>query len=162
MIPSSYLLHSSCLACSSLLRCSFHRAILATMVRGLLFNFAGLRASKYMFEELLEVILRAPMAFFDTTPVGRIMNRFSKDLYTIDEDLVSSLRSYLTTVMPVLSTIIVVTSVTPMFIVGLVPCFFFYAHQQNFFTMTYRELSVLTRLADHQFVLCSRKHLMDA
>ena len=96
-----------------------------------------------MFEELLEVILRAPMAFFDTTPVGRIMNRFSKDLYTIDEDLVSSLRSYLTTVMPVLSTIIVVTSVTPKFIVGLVPCFFFYAHQQNFFTMTYRELKRL-------------------
>lgn len=140
----SLVLYSTYLSCVlTLLGCSVHSAIFATMVRGLLFNFAGLRASKYMFEELLEVILRAPMAFFDTTPVGRIMNRFSKDLYTIDEDLVSSLRSYLTTVMPVLSTIIVVTSVTPKFIVGLVPCFFFYAHQQNFFTMTYRELKRL-------------------
>jgi ATP-binding cassette subfamily C (CFTR/MRP) protein 1 len=118
----------------------FFSAIFVTLVRVLLFNFAGLRASKVMFEELLEVILHAPMAFFDTTPIGRIMNRFSKDLYTVDEDLVVSGRSYLTTMAQVLSAIVVTTSVTPQFIIGLVPLLFFYVHQQNFFTMTYREL----------------------
>jgi len=118
-------------------------AIFATLVRLLLFNFAGLRASRVMFDELLDVILHAPMAFFDTTPIGRIMNRFSKDLYTVDEQLVESGRSYLTTMAQVLSAIVVVSSVTPKFIVGLIPLLFFYVHQQNFFTMTYRELKRL-------------------
>ena len=96
-----------------------------------------------MFDELLDVILHAPMAFFDTTPIGRIMNRFSKDMYTVDEQLVVSGRSYFSTMAQVLSTIVVVTSVTPKFIFGLVPLLFFYLHQQNFFTMTYRELKRL-------------------
>ncbi|KAL7549875.1 hypothetical protein ACHAWF_013132, partial [Thalassiosira exigua] len=118
-------------------------AIFATFCRLLLFIFAGLRASRKMFEELLDVILRAPMSFFDTTPIGRIINRFSKDLYTVDEQLVVTARSYLSTMISVFSTIFVVTAVTPMFLVGLVPIIIFYLHQQHFFAITYRELKRL-------------------
>ena len=105
--------------------------------------FAGIRASRVLFNDLLDVILRAPMSFFDTTPIGRIMNRFSKDLYTVDEQLVVSLRSYLVTMTSVLSSIVVTTSVTPQFIFGLIPLLFFYVHQQKYFTMSYRELKRL-------------------
>ena len=37
--------------------------------------------------DLLRAVLFAPMAFFDTTPLGRVINRFSKDIYTIDEQI---------------------------------------------------------------------------
>lgn len=121
----------------------FFSAIFATFVRLLMFNFSGLRASKVMFDDLLDTILHAPMAFFDTTPIGRIMNRFSKDMYTVDEQLVVSGRSYFSTMAAVLSTIVVVTSVTPKFVFGLIPLLFFYMHQHNFFTITYRELKRL-------------------
>ena len=96
-------------------------AILATFLRLILFVRVGLRASRSMFENLLDRILEAPMSFFDTTPIGRIINRFSKDMYTVDEQLVSSGRSYLTTMLSVFSAIFVVTSVSPMFLVGLGP-----------------------------------------
>lgn len=101
-------------------------AILATFCRLLLFVLAGLRASKSIFEKLLAVTLEAPMSFFDTTPVGRIINRFSKDMYTIDEQLVVAGRSYLSTMISVISTMFVVTTVTPMFIIGLVPIMIYY------------------------------------
>lgn len=58
-------------------------AILATFLRLILFVRVGLRASRSMFEKLLDRILEAPMSFFDTTPIGRIINRFSKDMYTV-------------------------------------------------------------------------------
>ena len=60
---------------------SFSSLSFATFCRLLLFVLAGLRASRSIFEKLLDVVLEAPMSFFDTTPVGRIINRFSKDLY---------------------------------------------------------------------------------
>lgn len=61
-------------------------------------------------------------------------------MYTVDEQLVVTGRSYLSTMIQVFSTIFVIIAVTPWFLVGLVPIIIFYLHQQAFFTMTYREL----------------------
>ncbi len=44
----------------------------------------GLVASAIIHNRLLNQVLRAPMAFFDTTPIGRIVNRFSADMDKID------------------------------------------------------------------------------
>lgn len=43
------------------------------------------------------------------TPTGRIVNRFSKDVYTLDGKLVSTMRAYFSTLANVFATIIVVT-----------------------------------------------------
>ena len=80
------------------------------------------------------------MSFFDTTPIGRIINRFSKDIYTVDENLPDTIRSYLATLSSVVGTIAVICFVTPKFIVCLLPISLFYMSQQNYFSKTYREI----------------------
>lgn len=84
-------------------------AIITMFIRVFMIFMSGLRASRLLYVNLLEVILKAPMAFFDTTPVGRIVNRFAKDMYNIDEKLVATMRSYLATLSSVIGTIVVVS-----------------------------------------------------
>lgn len=53
----------------------------------------ALRAAKIMHSIVLQNVLKAPMSFFETTPIGRIVNRFSKDIDIIDNDLPVTLRA---------------------------------------------------------------------
>lgn len=53
--------------------------VLFTFLRSLNNLTASLRASKLVHHDSLSSLVRAPVSFFDTTPVGRILNRFAKD-----------------------------------------------------------------------------------
>lgn len=61
--------------------------IVCNTVRYAMAYIGGMRASRKIYVALLDRILHAPLRFFDTTPVGRILNRFAGDLETIDSDL---------------------------------------------------------------------------
>ncbi|CAI5495595.1 unnamed protein product, partial [Closterium sp. Naga37s-1] len=60
---------------------------LLTLLRAFSFARAGMTAAHRVHRELLAAVVRAPLAFFDTNPSGRILNRFSSDLYTVDDSL---------------------------------------------------------------------------
>lgn len=60
---------------------------LITLVRAFLFAFAGIKAAKYIHDTLLKSVVYTNFQFFDVAPLGRIMNRFSSDIYTIDDSL---------------------------------------------------------------------------
>ncbi|PKC07157.1 P-loop containing nucleoside triphosphate hydrolase protein [Rhizophagus irregularis] len=49
--------------------------------------YGSLQASKKLYNQLLVRVIKAPLRFFDTTPIGRILNRFSKDFEIIDSIL---------------------------------------------------------------------------
>ncbi|KDO25421.1 hypothetical protein SPRG_09363 [Saprolegnia parasitica CBS 223.65] len=72
-------------------------SVLMIAVRALTVSLAGLRASKSLFNELTQSLLRAPMRFFDTNPVGRILNRFSGDMSQIDDDISFSIGYFFAT-----------------------------------------------------------------
>jgi len=99
-----------------------------------------IRASSEMHSSLLLNMMRSPMAFFDVTPIGRILNRFSKDIDTIDILLPMNIRSYVQVSLMVLSTIGLIIALLPMFTVVLVPCVIFYYFCQTVYVRTYRQL----------------------
>jgi len=117
--------------------------IVAIFLRLIFIMLLGLRASRKIYSNLLHVIMHAPMSFFDVTPVGRIVNRFSYDVYTIDSQLMTAARSYLTTILSVVSALVVNIGVFPAFTIGIIPLICYYIAQQRFFTVTYRELKRL-------------------
>ncbi|KAF9329230.1 hypothetical protein BG006_007662 [Podila minutissima] len=100
----------------------------------------GIRSARVMHQEMLHSVLRSPMMFFDTTPMGRILNRFSKDQSIIDEVLPRSFSGYFRTMFQVIAVLVVVTLSTPSFVVVIVPFGLIYLWLQRYFLATSREL----------------------
>ncbi|XP_010191647.1 PREDICTED: canalicular multispecific organic anion transporter 1, partial [Mesitornis unicolor] len=98
------------------------------------------RASRVMHQQLLSNILRVPMSFFDTTPTGRIVNRFAKDIFTIDETIPMSFRSWLSCFMGIISTLLMISLATPFFVVIIIPLSIFYYFVLRFYVSTSRQL----------------------
>ncbi|KAJ1965755.1 hypothetical protein GGI12_000547 [Dipsacomyces acuminosporus] len=95
-------------------------SIVGITIRTLMQFWSSLKASKTLHATLLHAILRAPVRFFDTTPAGRLINRFSKDMETIDQNLTSSLWIFITEVISSVAILVVIAVITPAFTVGAI------------------------------------------
>ncbi|KAL7329191.1 hypothetical protein PS15p_207334 [Mucor circinelloides] len=78
-----------------------------------------LGANKALYAELLHRVFRAPLRFFDTTPIGRILNRFSKDFETIDSNIPNDLLNFVIQWVIIVSSMITVSSVLPVFLIPM-------------------------------------------
>ncbi|TBU41809.1 P-loop containing nucleoside triphosphate hydrolase protein [Dichomitus squalens] len=86
----------------------------------------GLRASRLMFEQLLNNVVRATMRWYDTTPQGRLLNRFSKDIETIDTSLGQTLRSISESLASLVVSLVIITVIFPLFVVPATILTYFY------------------------------------
>uniref|UniRef100_A0A672IA04 ATP-binding cassette, sub-family C (CFTR/MRP), member 2 n=1 Tax=Salarias fasciatus TaxID=181472 RepID=A0A672IA04_SALFA len=101
---------------------------------------ASIAASRILHERLLKNMMRVPMIFFDTTPIGRVVNRFAEDIFTIDEAIPNSLRSWILCLLGVLGTLFVICLATPLFTIVLVPLAIIYYFVGRFYVATSRQL----------------------
>ena len=116
---------------------------LGVLVRSVALLFGSLRSSKNLHAAMLENVCRAPMSFFDTTPLGRVVNRFSKDIYTVDEVLPNIIGMWLGSIFYTLSIIVILLIPLPYFIVILVPVGFLFFYVQKFYLRSSREVQRL-------------------
>ncbi|XP_039496045.1 multidrug resistance-associated protein 1 isoform X10 [Drosophila santomea] len=96
--------------------------------------------SKLLHETILSYVFRWPMELFDTTPLGRVVNRFAKDVDTIDNVLPMLWRMVIMQAFSVLATIVVISLSTPIFLAVIVPIAFLYYFAQRFYVATSRQL----------------------
>ncbi|GFN81567.1 canalicular multispecific organic anion transporter 1 [Plakobranchus ocellatus] len=97
-------------------------------------------ASKRLHDALLGNILRQPMKFFDTTPLGRVINRFSRDVDMVDSSMTRLVRMFFQQLFTVLSVLVVITYTTPVFIAAAVPLMLVYYLVQKFYVPSSRQL----------------------
>jgi len=107
----------------------------------------GVRASNEMHQNLLKSIISAPMSFFDTTPTGRILSRFSKDLYAIDLELSDYLDFFLFCSLTVIVSLGTIIFVTPWFGIAILPLLFVYVKVLNYFREVSRETKRLESIS---------------
>ncbi|KAJ1985460.1 hypothetical protein EDC05_006548, partial [Coemansia umbellata] len=117
--------------------------IVWAMMQWVVTFIGGLKASRNIHNQLLHSIVHATPRFFDTTPVGRIINRFSRDMQTVDFGIVSMVVSWFSGIMSLVVTFIIISSIIPMFTIGAMIISISYAVIAFYYLNTSRELKRL-------------------
>lgn len=84
-----------------------------------------------MHDGMFYAVMRSPMLFFETTPIGTILNRFSRDVYVIDEILARVFGGFFRTMAGVIGMVIVIVSAAPSFMFVVIPLMFVYKSIQS-------------------------------
>uniref|UniRef100_A0A4W3I1D3 Multidrug resistance-associated protein 1 n=1 Tax=Callorhinchus milii TaxID=7868 RepID=A0A4W3I1D3_CALMI len=103
----------------------------------------GIIASKWLHADLLNDVLQSPMNFFERTPSGNLVNRFAKDIDTIDSMIPTVIKMFLGSLFNVLIACIVILIATPIVAVTFLPLGFVYFFVQKFYVATSRQLKRL-------------------
>ncbi|KIJ35944.1 hypothetical protein M422DRAFT_782369 [Sphaerobolus stellatus SS14] len=104
-------------------------------------QFGGaLRASRILFEKLLIAVVRATMRWHDVTPAGRMLNRFSKDMSTVDSSLAGSLRITNAAISTFFVSVLTVIFFSPPFSIPAVVLSFIYYRVAVAYSNTARDL----------------------
>ncbi|CAI7880577.1 unnamed protein product [Closterium sp. NIES-54] len=120
---------------------------LLSSLRGVLLALGCLTSARSLHSRLLARVLRLPMAFFDSQPSGRLLNRFTRDMEQMDLQLPDTLLSYLSCLFQVVFAIMVIVIVTPPFLLPLIPLLLLYRRIQTVYIAASRELKRIDSLA---------------
>ena len=94
---------------------------------GSLALFIGtVRAGRILHGAALRNVVASPMSFFDSTPIGRILNRFGKDMDVLDSIIADNFSMWLQCVFDVICVPVVIVYSTPFFLTVCVPLGLFY------------------------------------
>uniref|UniRef100_A0A4W5KZE0 ATP-binding cassette sub-family C member 5 n=1 Tax=Hucho hucho TaxID=62062 RepID=A0A4W5KZE0_9TELE len=126
--------------------------LLLKLLRGIIFVKGTLQASSRLHEELFRKILRSPMKFFDTTPTGRILNRFSKDMDEVDTRLPFQAEMFIQNVILVFFCLGVIGSIFPWFLVAVGPLVLLFTILHMVSRVFIRELKRLDNVTQSPFI----------
>lgn len=84
-------------------------------------SIGGIFASRHLHLNLLHSVLRSPMSFFERTPSGNLVNRFSKEIDTIDSTIPPIIKMFMGSTFNVIGACIIILLATPIAAVIIPP-----------------------------------------
>ncbi|KAI5951940.1 BPT1 [Candida jiufengensis] len=112
-----------------------------------IWGYCIIKGAAYFHDKMADKVLHSPMSFFDTTPVGRILNRFTEDIGKIDMHLPWTLIGFITTVLSGCVTFAVIFYSLPAMIIIIGILLFIYNYFRARFIPAARELKRLESVA---------------
>lgn len=116
--------------------------VFAFVRNAVLFNVL-VRSAQALHNSMFSAILTTPVRFFDINPIGRVLNRFSKDIGQLDSMMPWIFSDYTQLVLQVLSSIFVSVSVNPWILIPVVPLVLFFLYVRRYFLQTSRDVKRL-------------------
>ncbi|XP_077981991.1 ATP-binding cassette sub-family C member 5-like [Glandiceps talaboti] len=114
--------------------------VIIALMKSYSYVTATLRASTNMHDMVFVRVFKSPMKFFDTTPSGRIINRFSKDLDEIDVRAPFMAENMLQNLLAIIFALIMIGTVFPLFFLALIPLLILFFVIYIYFRVSVREL----------------------
>lgn len=116
--------------------------IITLLREGVLFG-GSLRASARIHRKLIESVSHAKFRFFDTTPLGQIMNRFSKDIEAVDQEVAPVAVGVVHCMFSMVTIIVLISAITPAFLIAAVFISLLYYLIGRFYINSSRDLKRL-------------------
>ncbi|CBN77893.1 conserved unknown protein [Ectocarpus siliculosus] len=123
-------------------------AVVVSLFRAVLTFFSLVKASHRLHDRMLKRVVRAPVLFFDSNPVGRILNRFTKDMHFMDDLLPMTLYDFIICSFMVTGGTLIIFFVNPWVVLSMVPAMWYFLYLMSFYMKTSREakrLEAVTR-----------------
>ncbi|XP_041115614.1 multidrug resistance-associated protein 4 isoform X1 [Polyodon spathula] len=112
-------------------------------IRSLLCFKVLVNSAQTLHNQMFQSILRTPVRFFDINPIGRILNRFSKDIGQLDSLLALTFADFVQIFLQIVGVIAVAVSVIPWIIIPLIPLLIIFIILQRYFLQTSRDVKRL-------------------
>ncbi|KAJ2082698.1 hypothetical protein H4R24_001366 [Coemansia sp. RSA 988] len=118
-------------------------ALLSFLQLIMLWTRCSVRASVKIHQGMINGVMRSPMSFFEVTPIGRILNRFTTDLVSCDRTLPEAISLMSNKSASAISAIVVIIISTPLIIFVLIPLSLIYRNYQKLHINSSRDLKRL-------------------
>ncbi|KAK7757282.1 Transporter of the ATP-binding cassette (ABC) [Diatrype stigma] len=113
------------------------------LIRDIWLFFGSLTASRKIHDRLMSAVCRAKFKFFDVTPLGQLMNRFSKDLEAVDQEIAPVAVGVMSCALGIIVTVVLIAMVTPGFLIAAVFITVLYVFVGIFYLRASRDLKRL-------------------